>query len=826
MFNTGRSWVGLAGCLIACTGFASTVEVKLDFNKKGHEIPKTLYGIFYEDINYAADGGLYPELIANRGFDWTTKGLEGWVKDYRGGAMARITRQLGKPVHPNTATYLRIETFGAGEGCGVKNNGYSGIAVKQGEKYDLSFYARAFDHYKGTIRIVLEVDGKELARHVVANGDLSISSPNKDGIDVVLPDWKKYSTVLVPNATATNASLSVLMDKAGTIDIELVSLFPQDTFAGRKNGLRKDLVQLLKDMKPGVMRFPGGCIIEGGDFGNWYDWKRTVGPIERREINWNRWGYWQTHGLGYFEYFQLSEDIGAEPMPILAAGMTCQFANAELAPIDSMEYFIQNALDLIEFANGDVNTKWGKVRADMGHPKPFNMKYLGVGNENWDQVFLDRYLVIDRGIRAKHPEIKIISSAGAGPSGPRYDLAWKFLIESKADLVDEHYYVKADWLLSNATRYDQFDRKGPKVYAGEYACHLPNRANSLYSAISEAAMMTGFERNSDIVVMTSYAPLFGKVAHDQWKPDLIWYDNVRSFGSPNFYVQKLFASNLPTTLIPSTCNAQSVPMKPAGCIGIQTWNTVAEFKDITVTKGSETLYAYKPDLKGWSKTKDGKWIVKDGALRQTVPDKSNTGIVIGEPTWSDYTLTLKARKISGDEGFIVRFRDGGNRNVHLNLGGWGNQSHGLEAGQGNIIGGKKAGRIESDKWYDIKIVLVGDKVSAWLDNEVICKDVVVETASTIDFFTVSGFDKDAGEIVVKCINAAESDRPLKLDFGTQKLQAQKAKRITLSGEANVVNDLDNPTRCAPVLDTVDVTDGSVFTTTLKPMSMTVFRFKK
>jgi alpha-L-arabinofuranosidase len=339
-------------------------------------------------------------------------------------------------------------------------------------------------------------------------------------------------------------------------------------------------------------------------------------------------------------------------------------------------------------------------------------------------------------------------------------------------------------------------------------------------------MMTGFERNSDIVVMTSYAPLFGKVAHDQWKPDLIWYDNVRSFGSPNFYVQKLFASNLPTTLIPSTCNAQSVPMKPAGCIGIQTWNTVAEFKDITVTKGSETLYAYKPDLKGWSKTKDGKWIVKDGALRQTVPDKSNTGIVIGEPTWSDYTLTLKARKISGDEGFIVRFRDGGNRNVHLNLGGWGNQSHGLEAGQGNIIGGKKAGRIESDKWYDIKIVLVGDKVSAWLDNEVICKDVVVETASTIDFFTVSGFDKDAGEIVVKCINAAESDRPLKLDFGTQKLQAQKAKRITLSGEANVVNDLDNPTRCAPVLDTVDVTDGSVFTTTLKPMSMTVFRFKK
>ena len=826
MFRTGRSWMGLAACMMGCTGIASAVEVKLNFEKKGHEIPKTLYGIFYEDINYAADGGLYPELVANRGFDWRTKDLEGWSKDFRGGAMARISRQQGSPVHPNTATYLRIETFGAGDGCGVKNGGYSGIAVKQGEKYDLSFYARALEAYKGSIRIVLEAEGKELASYTVANQELSIGPVNQSGIDLVLPAWKKYATVLTPNATVANATLSILMDKPGTVDMELVSLFPQDTFAGRKNGLRKDLVQLLKEMKPGVMRFPGGCVIEGGDFGTWYDWKRTVGPIERREINWNRWGYWQTHGLGYFEYFQLAEDIGCEPMPILAAGMTCQFANAELAPMDSMGYFIQNALDLIEFANGDVNTKWGKVRADMGHPKPFNLKYLGVGNENWDQIFLDRYLVIDRGIRAKHPEIKIISSAGAGPSGPRYDLAWKFLTEHKADLIDEHYYVKADWLLNGTTRYDTFDRKGPKVYAGEYACHLPNRANSLYSALCEGAMMTGFERNSDVVAMTSYAPLFGKVNHDQWKPDLIWYDNVRAFGTPNYYVQKLFATHLPTTLIPSSCNAEPVPMKPAGSIGIQTWNTVAEFKDISVTKGAETLYAYKPDLKGWSKTKDGKWLVKDGALLQTAPDKSNTGICIGDPSWSDYTLTLKARKISGEEGFIIRFRDQGSRNVHLNLGGWGNKSHAIEAGQGNIMGAKKSGQIEAGKWYDIKVVLEGAKVSAWLNNELICKDVVVETTSATDFFTVSGLDQEAGEIVVKCISVAEAERPLTLDFGGKKLQAQRAKRTVLSGEGAAVNDLDNPTRCAPITDTVDVTGGTLFTTTLKPMSMTVFRFKQ
>jgi alpha-L-arabinofuranosidase len=288
----------------------------------------------------------------------------------------------------------------------------------------------------------------------------------------------------------------------------------------------------------------------------------------------------------------------------------------------------------------------------------------------------------------------------------------------------------------------------------------------------------------------------------------------------------LFATHLPTTLIPSSCNAEPVPMKPAGSIGIQTWNTVAEFKDIHVTKGSETLYAYKPELKGWSKTKDGKWIVKDGALHQTAPDKSNTGICIGDPSWTDYTLTLKARKISGEEGFIIRFRDQGSHNVHLNLGGWGNKSHAIEAGQGNIMGAKKSGQIEAGKWYDIKVALEGSKVSAWLNNELICKDVVVETTSATDFFTVSGLDQEAGEIVVKCISVADSERPLTLDFGGKKLQAQKAKRTVLSGEGSAVNDLDNPTRCAPITDAVDVTGGSVFTTTLKPMSMTVFRFKQ
>ena len=419
---------GLAA-IAAATTWAAEPDLKavVRADQPGHTIPETLYGIFFEDINYAADGGLYAELIANRGFDWPTPALQAWDKDYRGGGTARLTRQAGFPLHPNTAQYLRIEVLHPGKdqaGVGVSNGGFGGIAVQQGAAYNLSFYARPHRGYTGGLTVALESKtGERLASFRLDAKDWKNKQPAAKPSSPVAPvepaNWVKYTAQLKPTATVADAKLVVLCDAAGIVDLEFVSLFPQDTYKQRPNGLRADLVELLKAMKPGSLRFPGGCIVEGTDLANLYDWKRTVGPVEGRPVNANLWGYWQSGGLGFFEYFQLAEDIGASPLPILAAGMSCQFRKSEMIPLDGLDKVIQDALDLIEFANGAPTTPWGKVRADMGHPAPFKLKMLGVGNENWSMEFIDRYEIIYKGIKAKHPEIEIVSSAGAGPARAR-----------------------------------------------------------------------------------------------------------------------------------------------------------------------------------------------------------------------------------------------------------------------------------------------------------------------------------------------------------------------------------------------------------------------
>jgi alpha-L-arabinofuranosidase len=807
------------------------LQATVHADQPGHAIPKTLYGIFFEDINYAADGGLYPELICNRGFDWRTSEPEGWRREWRGNGMGRVSLQGGYPVNPNTWQYLRVECYAPGEGAGVANSGFGGIAVKQGEKYDLSFYARPHAGYAGGLTVRLETaDKKALAsyrieKHAWKNtpSEVKAMSPLDPPAP---PDWVKYEAVFTPTATVTNGQLAVLLDAVGTVDLDLVSLFPQATFNNRKNGLRRDLMQMLKEMKPATLRFPGGCVVEGSDFDTLYHWKRTVGPLERRGLNWNRWGYWQSHGLGYFEYFQLAEDVGAEPLPILAAGMTCQFKKPlECIPLDSLDGVIQNALDLIEFANGSSDTPWGRVRTEMGHSAPFNMKYIGVGNENWDNVFLDRYAVIAKAVKAKHPEITIISSAGAAPEGPLFELAWKRLPELQAELVDEHYYKPPEWFLAQANRYDSYDRKGPKVYVGEYACHTRDRKNNLEAALAEAAVMTGFERNSDVVRMAAYAPLFNKIGSTQWNVDLIWFDNVNAFGTPSYYVQKLFMNNLPDVLLPVAFQANARPLPPSGTIGLNTWLTAAEFKNIRVTCGGETLYAFDPKAgsKGWSKSKEGSWSVNDGALRQTDENVQNavTSFIAGSP-WKDYTLELKARKLSGQEGFIIRFRDQRDRAIHLNLGGWGNKEHGLEQnGQNPIV--RKPGKIETGRWYAIKIQLDGERVKVWVDNEPLF-DQVIPNPKIPRAYLVAGLDQKAGEIVVKAVNPFAEPMPVELNLTGMKVSAQKATRITLAGQPGDVNSLENPLAVAPKEDTVEIAD-SASTVTLAPYSLTVLRIK-
>ncbi len=802
-------------------------------HQPGHTIPETLYGIFFEDINYAADGGLYAELIANRGFDWQTRNLEAWEKDYRGGGAARLSRQAGFPLHPNTAQYLRIEVLHPGRdaaGVGVSNSGFGGIAVKQGATYDLSFHARPHRGYTGGLTVALESKtGERLAGFRLDPKDWKNQQPAAKPSSPVTPgppaNWVKYTAELKPTATVADAKLVVLCDAPGIVDLEFVSLFPRDTYKQRRNGMRADLVELLKAMKPGSMRFPGGCIVEGTDLDNLYDWKRTVGPVEGRPVNHNLWGYWQSGGLGFFEYFQLAEDIGASPLPILAAGMSCQFRKSEMIPLDGLDKVIQDALDLIEFANGAPTTPWGRVRADMGHPAPFKLRMLGIGNENWSMDFINRYEIIYKGIKAKHPEIEIVSSAGAGPAGPEYDLAWDKIPKIGAQWIDEHYYVSADWLFNSTGRYDKFDRKGPKVYVGEYACHLPDKANSLYASLAEAAMMTGFERNSDIVGMTAYAPLFNKIGNSQWTPDLIWFTNTRSYGTPSYHVQQMFGANRPDVLLPVETTATSKPLPPAGRIGLQTWLSSAEFKDIRVTRGAETLYQFDPakQLDGWSPAAEGKWEVVDGALRQSNDQVNKTNISIGDSAWRNYTIRLKARKLGGAEGFIVRLRDQHDRFVHVNFGGWDNSAHGIEQNGPNPIV-RKPGAIETNRWYDVEISLEGDRVSASLDGVQLFDKVVVPATAGPKIEMVSGYDRKTGEIVVKCVNPGTAASALRLTLKGASVAAQQARRITLTGEPTAINDLEQPSRIAPAEDTFAVS-GPEAPIELKPSSLTILRIK-
>ena len=515
-----------------------------------------MYGLFFEDINYAADGGLYAELVKNRSFEFPQH-LMGW-KTY-----GKVTLQDDGPFERNPH-YVRLSDPGHGhKHTGLDNEGFFGVGVKEGEEYRFSVWARLPQGgTKATLRIEL-VDTKSMGEHqAFATQSLTIDSK----------EWKKYQIILKPGATNPKAVLRIFLTSKGTVDLEHISLFPVDTWKGHENGLRKDLAQALADIHPGVFRFPGGCIVEGTDLATRYDWKKSVGPVENRPLNENRWqytfthrffpDYYQSYGLGFYEYFLLSEEMGAAPLPILNCGLSCQYQNsdpkAHVAVCD-LDSYIQDALDLIEFANGDINTTWGKVRADMGHPAPFNLEFIGIGNEQWGEEYPERLEPFIKAIRKVHPEIKIVGSSGPNSEGKDFDYLWPEMKRLKADLVDEHFYRPESWFLAQGARYDNYDRKGPKVFAGEYACHGKGKKwNHFNAALLEAAFMTGLERNADIVHMATYAPLFAHVEGWQWRPDMIWFDNLNSVRTVSYYVQQLYAQNKGTNVLPLTMNKKSV----------------------------------------------------------------------------------------------------------------------------------------------------------------------------------------------------------------------------------------------------------------------------
>ena len=641
--------------------------MNVDTKAMGAAVQPTMYGLFFEDINFAADGGLYGELVKNRSFEFPQSYM-GWrvfgnVELEDDGPFERCPHYvvLSDPGHKERRT-------------GLQNEGYFGIGVEKDKEYRFTVWAKAPEG-KSQIRVQLIKENTMEERQEFVEKKLDVTSS----------DWQKYTVTLRSPRTEQKAQLRIFLSSSKPVCLEHISLFPLDTYKGRENGLRRDLAQALEDIHPGVFRFPGGCIVEGTDLETRYQWKNSIGPVENRPLNRNRWedtfdyryfsDYYQSYGLGFYEFFLLSEDIGAEPLPVLSVGLSCQFQNkTEEAhvPMDKLDPYIQDCLDLIEFANGDVNSEWGKKRAEMGHPAPFNLKYIGVGNEQWDDLYYDRLEVFMKAIRAKYPDIKIVGTSGPDSEGKMFDKGWAAMKRLKADLVDEHFYRNEDWFLGTAeahakygncgaTRYESYDRKGPKVFAGEYACHGKNKHkwNHYEASLYEAAFMTDMERNADVVYMTAYAPLLAHVDGWQWRPDLIWFDNTRMFRSVSYYVQQMYATNKGTNVLQLTTIdpldakgkktipvagqrgmdglfASSVYEASTGEVIIKVINTSGQSQNITINllgmKGKKTAQTLTLQHKGSMDDENtldepNKIVPKEGSVKCTTDEKTDETVL-------------------------------------------------------------------------------------------------------------------------------------------------------------------------------------------------------
>lgn len=803
--------LNLLACAFPILASAEPASITVQANQPGIQVPATLHGLFFEDINYGADGGLYAELVQNRSFEHR-EALYAWSQITRGAAEGKIAISNETPLNATNPSFLHLQVSKPGDGVGAVNSGFDGIALRQGDTYLCSVYARRTAGKKATLKIQLE----DASGRILATERLT-------GIGTA---WQKYEFKLKSAATEPKARLVVLATELGSVDVDMVSLFPEKTFKSRRNGLRADLAQSLANVKPGFLRFPGGCIVEGKDFGNMYRWKDTIGDVAERKENWNVWQdknspqYSQTYGLGFFEYFQFCEDIDAEPLPVLNCGMTCQARQGVPVPLDQLAPFVQDALDLIEFANGPVTSKWGAKRAAMGHPKPFGMKYLGVGNEQWLQDYFDRYAIFHQALKAKHPEIKLITTAGPQANDFLWRFAWdKFKSGTPADIVDEHYYRPPQWFLEQNDRYDSYDRKGPKIFVGEYAAHDANRRNNLRAAISEAAFATSLWRNADVVAMSSYAPLLAHIDHAQWWPNLIWFDNSRVSLSPNYHVQAMLSQNRPDIVVPVKVVSQIVqPPVIAGRIGLGTWLTQAEFKDIKVTKNGETLFQSDPaqGMADWELF-GGTWGVTDGAINQASEDE-NCRIFVGDSSWNDCTLTLKARKISGKEGFLISFGASQAGMITWNLGGWGNTQHGLD-----IPGAADPfvpGKIETDRWYDIRVEMKGAGVKCYLDDKLIQEGI---NKPTSNLFASAGRAKKSGEIIVAVANTSDSPQSVRINLeGVNNIKPGARAIVLTSAKPGDENTLDTPNFVQPREESVQLSSPK-FERTFPAWSFTILR---
>ena len=792
-------------------------RITVEADKLGANISPLLYGIFFEEINRAGDGGLYAEMLQNRSFEDAPTPL-GWTLIKSPGDEASISLDTSRPLNASNRTCLKLtitKTAGLVDICnqGFKGAPYDrggrprgnaqsfqravggidrGIFVEKGKEYGFSMYVRG-DDYPGTVNVAIrKPDGTILAQHPLTS---------------IAREWKKVESTLKPSATETNASLVIIARKPGTLYFDMISLMPADTFKG--HATRKDLTQMLADMHPAFVRFPGGCYVEGERLSERFQWKKSIGDVAQRPGHYNLWGYYSNDGLGYHEYLQLCEDIGAEPLFVINCGM----AHRDHVPMDKMDAYVQDALDAIEYANGPAGSKWGSLRAKAGHPAPFHLKLMEIGNENGGPIYNERYALFYDAIKKKYPEIRLVVPL------------WQGMPRSRPiDLLDEHYYNSPEYFLAHTRQYDTYDRDKYKVYVGEYAVTSGCGRGNLIAAVAEAAFMTGMERNGDVVAMSSYAPLFVQPAWRTWNPNAIVFDSGRAYGTPSYWVQAMFGSNRADRAVGVTVDAAAEESRH-GMVGVGTWRTQAEFKDIRVTHDGKTLFAsdFSGGMTGW-KTASGQWQVRDGALRQT-GNGEGVKALAGDPKWTDYTFTLKARKISGNEGFLILFNNQNSEEKYWwNIGGWANSRHNLEGG--GLPESEVPGRIETGRWYDIKVEIKGAKVTCSLDGKVVhrvTRSLVPWLASTAGW-TAESWGRDELDSC-KVVNGSGKPKDAQISLKGLPEVKPTARVISLTGGGPAEeNDFANPRKIAVQEQTIEGI-GREFRHTFPAYSVTILRVK-
>lgn len=783
-----------------------TATVSIDVSRPGPVISSNLFGIFFEEINSAGEGGIYAELIRNRSFEDSSNSLPHWSLVKTGSATGQIALDTSSPMSALNRQSMALTMSGGSGSVGAANEGWFGVPVTKGTTYNLEFYARRAHDFSGSLAVSIESDGGKIYAQNVFHG--------------LTGDWKHYNASLVVNGTDSAARVVLRVAQAGTVYVDFVSLFPAATFKNRPNGLRPDLTKMIVNLNPSFMRFPGGSWVDGTSIANAYHWKPTTGFLPDRVARTNIWGYMVSNGLGYHEYLQMCEDLGVQPLFDVNCGMS---VNQTSVGVANLGPWVEEVLEAIEYANGSTNTPMGAWRAENGHPAPFNLQYVEIGNENSGADYDANYAVFYRAIKAKWPAMHLIANSyGTVPTS------------APVEILDEHYYNNASWFAQNSTRYDSYSRSGPKIFVGEYAVAYnigPGFPATLQNALGEAAWMTGIERNSDVVSMACYAPLFANWNNQDWTPNLIYFNGTNAYGTPSYYVQQMFAQNRGDVVLPTTVRV-NVPEENAvvshGAIGLGSWHTAVEYTNVVVASNGVTLY--KSDFagqgtSGWHSV-NGSWSAANGSYRQTTTETTDCRSTIGDTNWSDYTISLRARKTGGSEGFLilVNWLDDNNW-TWWNVGGWDNTKDAIEQsvnGVKSTLAQVNQTPIANNTWYDIKVQVTRTNFLCYLNGKLVQTVANPDVAASI--CVSSSFVRASNQIIVKAVNPTGLAMSTTFDFSGVDGIARKASVMQLtSGSPMATNSFALPARVAPLSRTVK-NASKHFATTLPANSLSVLRF--